>query len=250
MIVGIMGQISAGRDNLIARLTYSPADLVYDRGAKADDPGKRLSLILAYGSGMNFFETLLHPDREELEMGERMIVSSAANLLQVGEFQLLQLAYREWFNEDLPEALVARLFSSYMLRDEVPHWARHYARLILSREQRGQLNDNDPTYHRYDNDYHTLVPKGVRQFCAAVALLAVFMVTAVLVAGMTVEQTDLAAASIFQREGTPRPSIKTPGLEAQTSQRLPDNRDLTPTATDRHDAGCQGRRQCLACGHV
>lgn len=137
---------------------------------------------------MNFFETLLHPDREELEMGERMIVSSAANLLQVGEFQFLQLAYREWFNEDLPEALVARLFSSYMLRDEVPHWARHYARLILSREQRGQLNDNDPAYHRYDNDYHTLVPKGVRQFCAAVALLAVFMVTALLVAGMTVDK--------------------------------------------------------------
>ena len=45
------------------------------------------------------WETLLHPDREELAMKERLVVISAANQLQVGEFQLLQLAYREWFDE-------------------------------------------------------------------------------------------------------------------------------------------------------
>ncbi len=137
---------------------------------------------------MNFFQTLLHPDREELEMGDRMIVSSAANLLQVGEFQFLQLAYREWFGKDLSEALIARLFSSYMLQNEVPHWARHYARLILSREERGQLDENDPDFHRYDHDYRTFVPQGVRQFCTAVGLLTVFMVTALLVASMSVDK--------------------------------------------------------------
>jgi hypothetical protein len=35
---------------------------------------------------MNFFEVLLHPDREELEFKERAIICSAANVLQVGEF--------------------------------------------------------------------------------------------------------------------------------------------------------------------
>ena len=137
---------------------------------------------------MNFFQTLLHPDREELEMGDRMIVSSAANLLQVGEFQFLQLAYREWFDKDLPEALVARLFTSYMLHNEVPHWARHYARLIMMREERGQLDETDPTFHRYDHDYHTFVPQGVRKFLTAVGLLSLFMVTAILVASMTVDK--------------------------------------------------------------
>jgi len=44
---------------------------------------------------MNFFETLIHPDREELENAERVLVCRAANVLQIGEFQLLQLAYKE-----------------------------------------------------------------------------------------------------------------------------------------------------------
>lgn len=137
---------------------------------------------------MNFFQTLLHPDREELEMADRMVVGSAANLLQVGEFQFLQLAYREWFGHDLPEALVARLFSAYMLQNEVPHWARHYARVVLSREERGQLDDNDPSYHRYDHDYHVTVPRGVRRFCMAAGILTFCMATGILVANITVRE--------------------------------------------------------------
>jgi len=136
---------------------------------------------------MNFFETLIHPDREELENAERVHVCRAANVLQVGEFQLLQLAYKEWFGEDLPEALVARLFSSYMLYNEVPHWARHYARLVLMREERGLIDENDAAYHCYDHDYHTTVPQGVRRFCYAVGILAFVMVTGVLLAETTVE---------------------------------------------------------------
>ncbi len=55
----------------------------------------------------SLWDTLLKPDHEELEMKERLVVITAANQLQVGEFQLLQLAYREWYNMDLPEALVS-----------------------------------------------------------------------------------------------------------------------------------------------
>ncbi len=74
---------------------------------------------------LSFWETLLHPDREELAMKDRLVVISAANQLQVGEFQLLQLAYREWHDKELPEALGSKLFTSYMLHNRVPHWARH-----------------------------------------------------------------------------------------------------------------------------
>ena len=42
---------------------------------------------------MKFFKALLRPDREELESKEKAVISAAANLLQIGEFQLLQLAY-------------------------------------------------------------------------------------------------------------------------------------------------------------
>ena len=33
----------------------------------------------------------------------------AANLLEVGEFQFLQLAYKAWFDEELPEKLINKI---------------------------------------------------------------------------------------------------------------------------------------------
>ena len=148
---------------------------------------------------MNFFSTLLHPDREELEMEDRMIVSSAANILQVGEFQLLQLSYQEWFGEDLPEAMVTQVFTAYMLRNEVPHWARHYARLILMREEQGTLAENDARYHRYDHDYHTNVPRGVQQFCLVAGLLTLALVSGILVANNAVVQPTSLLPPYFER---------------------------------------------------
>ncbi len=120
---------------------------------------------------MNFFETLIHPDKEEDP--ERAVVAQAANLLQVGEFQLLQLAYKDWFGEDMPKALVDNLFHTYMLYNEVPHWARQYARKIIAVEGRGELDDLDPGYHVYDADYHTFVPDGVRKFIVATSILVI-----------------------------------------------------------------------------
>ena len=133
-------------------------------------PPKRKSMLIS------FWETLLNPEHEEQEMKERLVVISAANQLQIGEFQLLQLAYRDWFDKDLPEALVTKLFSSYMLHHQVPHWARHYARHIIDGHERGELDDNAPRFHRYDYEYHTSVPQGVQRFCIAAAgvMIAVF----------------------------------------------------------------------------
>ena len=92
---------------------------------------------------MNFFKVLLWPDREEAENAERAVVAAAANQLQVGEFQLLQLAYREWFGEDISESAKDGLFESYMLDGEVPYWARHYARRSIRLDEPGGLNDSD-----------------------------------------------------------------------------------------------------------
>lgn len=120
---------------------------------------------------MSFWETLLHPDREERQNAERAEVQRAANVLQVGEFQLLQLAYHAWHGEDMPEGLCDELFRAYMLRSEVPHWARHYARRILAADELGDIDDSDPAYHRYDDEYVTQVPDGVRKFAVAALII-------------------------------------------------------------------------------
>jgi hypothetical protein len=121
-----------------------------------------------------FIRTLLRPDREESNP-EAAEVAQAANILQIGEFQLLQLAYKDWYGEELPEALTDRLFADYMLRKQVPHWARHFARRILDWERRGLLDANSGDYHRYDHGYGSLAPGGVRRFCIATAVLVFFV---------------------------------------------------------------------------
>ena len=124
-----------------------------------------------YNNEMNLFETLLHPDQEEKELGERALVAKAANILQVGEFQILQLAYQDWYGYQMPDPMEMNLFRSYMLRNDVPHWARHYARKILFQYSRGQIDDSKPSYHVYDSEYQPGAQNGTRNFWSAVVML-------------------------------------------------------------------------------
>ncbi|MBC8338033.1 MAG: hypothetical protein ISR51_00885 [Rhodospirillales bacterium] len=141
----------------------------------------------------SLWETLLHPDYDDEEMRERQVVIEAANQLQVGEFQLLQLAYREWYGKDLPEAQVAKLFTDYMLRSDVPHWARHYARNIVHGCETGTIDENEPRYHRYDHEYGKPVRHGVRRFWIAVFWLVLFVGGGILAAELVTDNP----ASIF-----------------------------------------------------
>lgn len=158
---------------------------------------------------MNFFRALLQPDREELEMADRMIMVSAANLLDVGEFQFLQLAYHEWFGKDLPPPLVDRLFRRYMMECEVPPWARHYARLILARADGGRLDPNDVAYHRYDHAYRTSVPKGVQYFIGLFSILAFCLIASVIIADLGVRSPMSRLPPYFDREEFREPAPST-----------------------------------------
>ncbi|MCZ6741714.1 MAG: hypothetical protein O7D27_06085 [Alphaproteobacteria bacterium] len=163
----------------------------------------------------SLWETLLHPDHEELEMKERLVVISAANQLQVGEFQLLQLAYRAWHHKDLPEALVTKLFTSYMLHNDVPHWARHYARRVIDLEELGDLDDLDPRYHRYDTDYHTHVPRGLQRFCVAAAGVIIAVFGSIYVADLVVDSATSMLPPYFEQGDLPR---VLPDMNAETRE--------------------------------
>lgn len=123
---------------------------------------------------LKLIKTLLRPDREDNDP-DCAEIAQAANILQIGEFQLLQLAYEDWYGDPLPDSETNRLFADYMLRRRVPHWARHYARRIVGWERRGLLDSGNPAYHRYDRSYSRTAPGGVRRFCIATAVLVVFV---------------------------------------------------------------------------
>jgi|APTNR8051073442_1049403.scaffolds.fasta_scaffold03296_6 hypothetical protein len=167
---------------------------------------------------MNFFRVLLDPQHEERGQGERRLISAAANILQVGEFQLLQLAYREWYGSDLPVALVDRLFTNYMLHNDVPPWARHYARLILSRDDRGALDPHDAHYHRYDHEYGIRVPNAIRKLCLIVCALVMTMVTAILLAEMTVKEPTSLLPPYFERDDIRQRTVPETGSRAVPAQ--------------------------------
>ncbi len=159
------------------------------------------------------WKTLLRPDHDEEEMKDRLVLIAAANQLQVGEFQFMQLAYREWYDEELPEARVSKIFTNYMLKSEVPFWARHYARQIIEGCENGTIDDNAPQYHRYDHEYGKPVPHGVRKFSVAVACLVVFLGGGILLASITVKNPASMFPPYLDIDDLPKPGeiLKEPG---------------------------------------
>ncbi len=136
----------------------------------------------------DLWKTLLRPDYEEAENREKTEITRAANFLQVGEFQLLQLAYHEWHGVDIVESRFDGLFSDYMINGVVPHWARHYARQINQMAERGQVNENDSRYHRYDHDYRTSVPDGLKKFTLACGCLILFIGGGIVLANLSIKK--------------------------------------------------------------
>ena len=143
-------------------------------------------------------KTLIRPDQEEDP--EQTLVARAANILEVGEFQLLQLAYYEWHGHELPQDDCGRLFQAYMLHGETPGWARRYALWVIRQDEIGLIDADDPAFHRYDHDYGKPVPQGLRKFCAASLLLAVVLVGGILVSHLATKTGSSILPPYFEAE--------------------------------------------------
>ena len=96
-------------------------------------------------------KTLIKPDWDDNP--KRSEILNAANVLQIGEFQLIQLAYKVWFKEDLPEEKINKIFSEYMVSGIIPIWVTYYAIDILKMENANVLNAYDEKYHVYDHEF-------------------------------------------------------------------------------------------------
>ena len=99
----------------------------------------------------NLLKTLIKPDWDDNP--KRSEILYAANLLQIGEFQLIQLAYNVWYKEDLPEDKINKIFEEYMIRKIIPIWVTYYAKDIIKLDNANVLNDYDEKYHIYDHEF-------------------------------------------------------------------------------------------------
>ncbi len=103
----------------------------------------------------NFLKTLIKPDWDDNP--KRSKILHAANLLQIGEFQLIQLAYKKWYNEDLPETKINKIFSEYMITGIIPIWVNYYADDILKLNNANVLDSYHDKYHVYDHEFGSYI---------------------------------------------------------------------------------------------
>ena len=96
-------------------------------------------------------KTLIKPDWDDNP--KRSEILHAANLLHIGEFQLIQLSYKSWYNEDLPEDKINKIFSEYMVTGVIPIWVTHYAQDILKLNKANVLDYFNDKYHVYDHEF-------------------------------------------------------------------------------------------------
>ena len=96
-------------------------------------------------------KTLINPDGDDNP--KRSGIPHAANLLQIGEFQLIQLAYKVWYNENLTEDKINKIFSEYMVTGIIPIWVTYYAKDILKLDQANVLDSYNENYHVYDHEF-------------------------------------------------------------------------------------------------
>ena len=99
----------------------------------------------------NLLKTLVKPDWDDNP--KRSEILYAANLLHIGEFQLIQLAYKTWYNKELPEDKINKIFSEYMVTGIIPIWVGYYARDILKLDKAEILDSYNDKYHVYDHDF-------------------------------------------------------------------------------------------------
>ena len=99
----------------------------------------------------NLVKTLIKPDWDDNP--KRSEILHAANLLQIGEFQLIQLAYKTWYKEDLPEYKINKIFSEYMITGIIPIWVTYYARDIVKLDNANVLKSYSEKYHVYDHEF-------------------------------------------------------------------------------------------------
>lgn len=124
---------------------------------------------------------------------EQWDLLEASALLQVTEFRIFELSYKEWYGA-APKARVIEVhFRNYMFNQIIPVWVSHFCRGVIEKDRAGVLNPKDYGV------YHRLPSKRMRRIGQAYAamLLVAFLVLLYMTYGDTLFPNF--ASSLFGR---------------------------------------------------
>jgi len=68
------------------------------------------------------------------------LVLQATSRLEIPEFKLFEIAYKEWFGETGDEETIEKYFIPYMFNNIVPPWVRHFASRVIELDNAGKLD--------------------------------------------------------------------------------------------------------------
>ena len=72
-----------------------------------------------------------------------VLVAETAGLLEITEFRLFQLAFKEWYGREIRDYEAEDYFTDFMYFDRVPFWVRRFCHRIQNLHEVGRLNPRD-----------------------------------------------------------------------------------------------------------
>ncbi|MDE0309425.1 MAG: hypothetical protein OXI60_06285 [Acidiferrobacterales bacterium] len=106
-------------------------------------------------------------------------------ILEVREYDLFGLAYQWWFGHPANNRVLESHFGRYMFNKIVPHWMRHYSRMLLEMREQGILDREKLGISRLPNATPQSVRAGLRYTVIIFSLLGLL----ILIAEMAVKFT-------------------------------------------------------------
>lgn len=105
-------------------------------------------------------------------------VLEASAVLEIREFDMFRLAYLSWFGKECRKDVLEVHFARYMFNKIVPHWVRHYSRMILERASAGVLDREALGVYRLPDATPRSIRAGVRYSVALACVMSVLVVIA------------------------------------------------------------------------
>ena len=119
---------------------------------------------------MKFLKAFLCSDATNKQ--DRAMVTSVANLLDIGEFQLLQIAFRHWYGREMQPYEQDAFFHDVFILGKTPAFLRHLSRRIYFRDVECNFHEQPSRFNIPDlNSVRVDKPIDVRHFVKVISLL-------------------------------------------------------------------------------
>ena len=88
---------------------------------------------------------------------EEKLINFIAGALQISEYEIFRIAYKNWFNHEITEKRLDYLFKNYLNTSQAPFWVNDFVRKAHEKFKAGELNYKDYGIKRRHCDLRTKI---------------------------------------------------------------------------------------------